>query len=264
MSSEKTNDIDNERVTAEELVSKLSSISDVRQRSYALASRLQALENAMVLDALKAIHKRTLAGDVEYRKLYNGLLISGVLTEVLGQRRMSELVALAQDQGDHEVVSILMDIPDEQSPQDPSQPFLDPYLKEVSLGMRKSLARKPDFKMIDRIARDQDHRVIRNLLQNPRITEKEVVRIAATRPNSPRVLEEIYNHPKWIGRYSVKKAIVMNPYSPPSMALKLLAFMSIQDLEEISQSPHLSSIVRREGRRTVRKKRVPSPEGVNP
>jgi hypothetical protein len=107
---------------------------------------------------------------------------------------------------------------------------------------------------VERIAKDQDPRVLRNLLHNSRLTEKDVVRIAATRPNSPKILEEIYNHPKWVERYSVKKSIVMNPVCPVSLALKLLAFMKFQDLKEIVKGQQLSHVLRHEAGRIMQKK----------
>ena len=176
------------------------------------------------------------------------------MAEVMGQSRMSELVATAQEQGEFDIVSILLDMPPEGAGEIPFQPFLDAGLKETPLGTRKALARKPDFNLIKRIARDQDHRVIRNLLNNPRLTEMDITRIASTRPTSHKVLEEIYKHPRWIARYSVKKVIVLNPYTPLSISLKLLTFINLQDLEEVCGSPDLSRLVVQEARRIMDKK----------
>lgn len=51
--------------------------------------------------------------------------------------------------------------------------------------------------------------------------------------------EKISRNPKWIARYRVKKALVYNPYCPPSLALYLLKFMVTSDLREIAQSGNL-------------------------
>jgi hypothetical protein len=102
------------------------------------------------------------------------------------------------------------------------------------------MARKPDFKLVERIAKDQDHRVIANLLNNPRLKELDVIRIASSRPTTGKVLDVIYRHPKWVARYRVKKALVMNPHAPLAMALRLLTYMRFQDLEEICDRRDLS------------------------
>lgn len=260
-------DEDTEKTTRpEELLERLSGITDMKQRSYALATRLSGMENADVLHMLGFIRDKVLAGRVEFVRLYHGLLVSGTLADVLGNRRMSELVAEAQEIQAFEIVSLLMDAlpePDDHTPfsattssgaETPDQPFLDAGLKEMPLGVRKFLARKPDFSLIKRITRDQDHRVISNLLYNSRLTELDVVRIVATRPASPKVIEAVYNHPKWITRYRVKKAIVLNPNTPLSIAMRLVALMSVQDLEELVQSQDLHWLLIREARKLIERK----------
>jgi hypothetical protein len=142
------------------------------------------------------------------------------------------------------------------------QPFLDSALKETPLGVRKSLARKLDFRMIQRIARDQDHRVIHVLLDNPRLIESDVIRIGATRPNSPKVLLEIANHRRWITRHAVKKTIILNPYSPLSVALRLLIYMSFDDLDEITACPDLNNLLIQEAEKLYKLRSGGSGEAV--
>ena len=261
-----TNENKKKTVNPEDLLKRLSGILDTKQRGYALATRLSEMENPDVLNMLLFIRDKALAGRVEFVRLYHGLLVSGILADVLGSQRMSELVAEAQEIQAIEIVSLLMDAPAEPNDHDPftarkssgdespDQPFLDADLKEMPLGMRKFLARKPDFSIIKRIVKDQDHRVISNLLNNSRLTEPDVVRIAATRPASPKVIEAIYNHPKWISRYRVKKAIVLNPRSPLSIAMRLVTLMNVQDLEEIALSRDLHWLLIREARKLIERK----------
>ena len=215
------------------LVKRLSRIQDMRQRSYALAARLAGQEPRFALEAIKAIRERALQGDDDFLRLYNGLTVSGTLVEVLGPEKISELIVVAQGQGDFDVIATFLDLNPDGVQENHRQPFLDAGLRDVPLGMRKALARKPDIRLIKRIARDQDHRVIRHLLDNPRLTEADVIRIGATRPTSPKVLEEIYRHPRWITRYAVKRVIVFNPYSPLRLTLPLITFLNAQDLEEL-------------------------------
>lgn len=237
-----------------ELVAHLCAIQDTRQRGLALATRLGELDDELITYVLKLIRERALQGQEDFRLLYNGLMVSGAFAEVIGAVRLSALVEALQARCEYELVAILMDVPPEGQDEIPFQPFLDVGLKEIPLGTRKELARKPDFKLIKRIARDQDHRVISNLLDNPRLTEMDVVRIAATRPTSHKVLEAIYNHTRWISRYSIKKVIVLNPHAPLSMAVRLLTFLKLQDLDEVLQAPDLHPALLEEARRILEKK----------
>ncbi|MBI4962303.1 MAG: hypothetical protein HY913_03425 [Desulfomonile tiedjei] len=236
------------------LVGTLSRVTDVRQRAYALAFRLKGEDSSTIVDILRLIRERALVGHEDFMGLYNSLVVPDVFAEVLGKAKVSELVDAAQTKGLYDLVAFFLDMPDENPHVRPFQPFLDGTLKETPLGMRKALARKLDFKLIRRIARDQDHRVIKILLDNPRLTERDVVQIAATRPTSPQVLEEISKHPRWRTRYAVKKVVVFNPHSPLSLSLRLLAFMTLQDLEEIVNSPHLNPVMQGQAELIIEKK----------
>jgi CBS domain-containing protein len=246
--------------SVDRLLGRLSAIQDVKQRSYAVADRLKALPNDEVVGAIKTIREKALEGHGDYLRLYNGLLMSGTLVRVMGAPRMSELVEAAQRLCEYDVVSLLVDLPTEGTGENDYQPYLDADLREAPVGMRKSLARKLDFRMIKRIAKDQDPRVVGILLNNPRLTESEVVRIAATRPTSPRVIEEIYGHPRWISRYTVKKVIVLNPHTPLSIALRLLTYLLVQDLEEVCASADLDPLVLERAGRIVAMKSVRTTE----
>jgi hypothetical protein len=184
------------------------------------------------------------------------LLISRALAEVFGPALLLSLAETARARALHDIVAFFEDLPAKRGENHPLQPFLDQRLRELPLGMRKTLARTPDFKMIQKISRDQDHRVIHQLLKNSRLTEQDVVRIIATRPNSPKVIEEIYHHPKWIVRYSVKKAIVLNPYSPPSLAMRLVPFLSVTDLEFLLTYDDVDVSLRQEAARILASKNL--------
>ena len=55
--------------------------------------------------------------------------------------------------------------------------------RPLTLGERKSLARTHDRSLIQRVVRDPHPDVVRILLDNPSLTEEDVVRVCAARPN---------------------------------------------------------------------------------
>jgi len=73
------------------------------------------------------------------------------------------------------------------------------------------------------------------------------------RPISQEVLKTIFNNKKWISRYSVKRALIKNPYTPPDISLVLLNFMLIQDLKDISEDKSLHSEVQDTAKELLRK-----------
>lgn len=116
--------------------------------------------------------------------------------------------------------------------------------RPLTLGERKALARRPDRFMLDRLLRDPDPAVIRNVLGNPRITEDDVVRLAARRPGFAVVLEEVAKHPKWSGSLRARLALVLNPYTPTSVAVPLVSLLLRHKLREVAMATTLPALVR--------------------
>lgn len=122
---------------------------------------------------------------------------------------------------------------------------------DTSLGLRKTYARGRDRFKLDRLVVDLNPLVIRILLRNPRLVERDVVRIAAQKPTNADVLEEVYRSPRWITRYRVKKALVFNVHTPRDIALALLPHMRKPDLRVAANSSQLGEEIRTIARRVL-------------
>lgn len=138
----------------------------------------------------------------------------------------------------------------------------DPVIGHLTLGHKKMLARKVDGERIARFAMEPDARVIRELLFNPRLTEDLVVRIAARRPARVPVLQEIWRSTRWCVRRQVRRALAMNPYTPPEIALKILPQLERSDLLAISGDGTLHAGVRELAARLARTRRAAKRSGV--
>ena len=122
---------------------------------------------------------------------------------------------------------------------------LDPLMGSLSLGHRKQLARlerSPD--RLVRLGNDDDPTVIRNLLDNPRLTEALVVRIAARRPIAEAVLVEVGRSRRWSVRATVRRALALNPDSPPALVNLLLPHLVGEDLSAVAETESLHPAVR--------------------
>lgn len=116
--------------------------------------------------------------------------------------------------------------------------------RPVTLGERKSLARRPSRDMIERLLGDPHPDVIRRLLLTPKLVEEDVVRLAARRPGRPEVLAEIIRTPKWIHRQRVRMAVLLNPDTPLPLAAPLTSVLVRQELAFIVDSPHVPQAIR--------------------
>ena len=129
--------------------------------------------------------------------------------------------------------------------------WVDREMRARTLGMRKQLARAHDRDLLMRLATDQDPAVLRNLLANPRLTEREVLVSASRRPARAAVLEEIFLSRRWAQNRRVRRALALNPYSPPALAAAALALLTAPDLREVIAETHLATEVRGQARRLL-------------
>jgi hypothetical protein len=116
--------------------------------------------------------------------------------------------------------------------------------RPLTLGERKSLARRPDRGMLERLLRDPHPDVIRQLLVNPKLTEDDVLSLAARRPCRPDVLVEIARTPRWTHRPRIRMALVFNPDTPLEVSAPLLGLLVRQELQLVATSPTVAPAVR--------------------
>jgi hypothetical protein len=117
-----------------------------------------------------------------------------------------------------------------------------------TLGLLKTRARTTrDADTLSRLALASHPHVVRNLLLNPRLTEPDVVRLAARRPARGEPLVEVWRS-RWSCRHLVRRALVFNPYLPPEVGVKLVPLLLRTDWEEIKEDGSLHPAVRAEAR----------------
>jgi hypothetical protein len=116
--------------------------------------------------------------------------------------------------------------------------------RPLTLGERKSLARRPDRQTLDRLLGDPHPDVIRRLLGNAKLTEADVIRIAARRPSRPEILREIARAPRWIHNTRVRMTIMLNPDTPAELAVPISGLLMRQELRLVLESTHVAPAVR--------------------
>jgi hypothetical protein len=116
--------------------------------------------------------------------------------------------------------------------------------RPLTLGERKSLARRPDRETLLRLFADPHPDVMRRLLGNPRVTEDDVVRLAARRPGRAELLAEIARETRWVHRPRVRMALVMNPATPLEIAARIAGLLLRPELALVVASPGVPAPVR--------------------
>jgi len=125
----------------------------------------------------------------------------------------------------------------------PERP-LKPRGRALTLGERKALARTHERDAILLLIRDPHPDVVAILLDNPHVTESDVVRIASARPGAPPALSRVAEHIRWTARYRVRRALVLNPATPLHLAVRLATTLRPGDLREIAADAALPAPLR--------------------
>lgn len=120
--------------------------------------------------------------------------------------------------------------------------------RELTLGERRALARQPNRRAFDKLLRDPHPLVLRNLLGNPRLTEDDVLRLAARRPLRDWITHELAQRPEWLLRPRVRMTLLHNPYADSHVAMALLVLCKRDELAEILENTSLHPVLRSSAR----------------
>ncbi|MDP2309331.1 MAG: hypothetical protein Q8P18_25145 [Pseudomonadota bacterium] len=220
---------------------RFAAVADRALRRTVLADLLAETDDGSLLGVLARIDARAANGEAACRALVAELALTPSVLNELPYERITDLYSAARVADLPRLSARFLGTRGDGKRVDPRNPHLD-----TSAGARTSAARSVDRLVLDRLLHDRDPRVIRVLLDNPRITERDVVRIAAMRPTSTAILELIASHLRWGQGYRVRKTLAFNPATPFSLAAPLLPTLLRQHLAELASSQVLTPELRAE------------------
>lgn len=229
---------------AERLVQSLASVSEPKMRSSVFFKKLCPLSDEGIVEVLNIIFNRANRERGLDADIIEIFLDQSELENNIGEERLRRLHSTASDKGYSVVIDLLGGINHLKDKEWDIREDRIYDFDERTIGERKSYASSSDPDMISKLIHDPEPMVVERLLQNPRVTEKDVLKIITRRPVNPELIKVVSNSQKWNTSYTVRDAIVRNPYSPASLALKILPSIMKQDLIEISRDGSLTALIR--------------------
>jgi len=226
-----------------ELFQRLARLDEIDMRVGLICERLEALLDEDAIYLLDDAYRGAALGGSDAQSVF--LALGWALFEPRLAARRPELGAAARRAELHQVADFVEPPSEDDAPADDKRRVPDLGRgRPLTLGERKSLARTHDRSLIQRVVRDPHPDVVRILLDNPSLTEEDVVRVCAARPNHPTVLQTVYRHRRWVVRYRPRNAIVRNPDTPLDTALLLAPLLRKGELKEAATSSELASPLR--------------------
>jgi hypothetical protein len=121
----------------------------------------------------------------------------------------------------------------------------------MKMGMkdRAKLAMKGDREARNILIRDPNRVIAQAVVNNPRITEQEIEKIASMRAVSEDILRQIANNRQWSRLYPIVHNLARNPRTPIANVLSILSRLQLKDLAGLSKNRNVSDAVRRQALR---------------
>jgi hypothetical protein len=127
------------------------------------------------------------------------------------------------------------------------------YAQILNMGMgekiKLALRGNRDARAI--LIRDAQKLIRRFVLQNPRVTDTEVVAVARNRSADEELLRMIADRREWMRNYQIRLALATNPKTPLVLALKQLTTLTDGDLRLLTKSKNVSATVASQARRIL-------------
>ncbi|WP_321370506.1 hypothetical protein [uncultured Desulfuromusa sp.] len=129
-------------------------------------------------------------------------------------------------------------------------------LQEMTVTEKIKMALTGDKEWRTLLIREANKQVNTAVLNNPRITEGEVIAVAKNRSSSDELIRIILLNRDWVKLYEIKKALVVHPRTPLQTAMRYMSFLSEKDIKELSKSREVGqAIVNNARRMLIAKKR---------
>jgi hypothetical protein len=124
-------------------------------------------------------------------------------------------------------------------------------IARMTVGERLKLAMSGGREARTILIRDATRLVQRFVLNNPRITDEEIIALAKNRSVEQDFLEIICKRKAWISNYLILHALVTNPKTPTGFALRYVHSLKPRDLRIIAKSKNVPSAVNGAAKRIV-------------
>lgn len=117
-------------------------------------------------------------------------------------------------------------------------------LSQLALGEKISLARQASARVVSALLLEGHRKVVAPALDNPRLTESQILKVLSKEKIAPPVIIAICHHAKWSSRATVRMALVRHRQTPLDAAAKFLRLMTNAELQTIAALRSMSSALR--------------------
>ena len=130
-------------------------------------------------------------------------------------------------------------------------PSLYAQIQAMNVAQKVKLALRGNKDARNILIRSTNRLVQRMVLQNPRITEDEILMLAKNRNSDDEILRIISDNREWTSSYPVRIALVENAKTPLVKALRFLPTLSERDIRGLAKSKNVPNVIATQARKII-------------
>lgn len=128
-------------------------------------------------------------------------------------------------------------------------------LQEMNVSEKIKMALTGDKEWRTLLIRESNKQVNTAVLNNPRITEGEVLAVAKNRSSTDEMIRAILLNREWVKNYDMKKALISHPRTPLQTAMRFMTFLTERDIKELARSRNVTQAIINNARRMLMTKK---------
>jgi hypothetical protein len=128
-------------------------------------------------------------------------------------------------------------------------------IEDMSVGQKIKLALTGDKTIRSIFITNSNKMISSAVMKNPRLTIEEVVKVANSKTTPDDIMRIISQNKEWTKNYNIRMAMVMNAKTPLQVSLRMLDTINIKDLEKVSKSRYIPSVLSSNADRMLKKKK---------
>lgn len=128
---------------------------------------------------------------------------------------------------------------------------LSAQIRGMGVGQKIKLALKGGREARGLLFRDANRIIKRLVLQNPRLSEDEMITMAKNRSEDVEFLESIAKKKEAAKNYQIRLALVTNPKTPIPLSMRLVNTLFERDLRQIAKSKNVPAAVNSAAKRLL-------------
>jgi hypothetical protein len=152
-------------------------------------------------------------------------------------------------------------VPQELTQETPGKPAVVPEseagrslwaeIQTMTVAQRVKLAMKGNKDARSILIRSTNRLIQRMVLQNPRLTEDEVLAIAKNRNSDEELLRQIADSREFTSSYGVRAALAENPKTPIAQAIRLVSTLGEREIANLAKSKNVPNAIAAQARKIL-------------